>query len=278
MLPVPMPSVQSVLDPRWCSAQATWRERRRFQETAHTLIRLPESGVDPWDCLLTEETWRRLAPPGEQEETVLTALSQTTGIYFFPSREWVGTFCRFVQLLRVRRVLEAGAGRGYLAAVLAPWLSRQGIDFQAIDCAQGEFESGLPRHPVVVTGDAFAEVEAFRPDLVLSAWPPPGQSIAPFCHCASVRYVVFIGEAGGGCTGDPADWHRFRHRSLPFLSRFGVGRSGRQRQDVTVFFGAASQNFWKIAEIRDRRAKRQSVSRLSDLHDKMPQTIMASER
>jgi hypothetical protein len=78
---------------------------------------------------------------------------------------------------------------------------------------------------------------------VLYAWPPPGQSVHPLCCCPSVRYVLVLGEAGGGCTGDPGDWQRLPYRSLRSLSRYGLGRSGRQRQAASLFFGACRPKF-----------------------------------
>jgi hypothetical protein len=231
------------LDPACCDIQATARQRQRFQEAARALIQIPASDADPVGHLLTEAHWRQLIPANDQEEIVLAALSQATGVYFFPSREWVLTFCRFIQLLGIRRVLEAGAGRGYLAAALAPLLARLGVDFKAVDNGQGEFESGLCRHPVVENLNALSAVQGFRPDLIFYAWPPPGQSIGPLCRSLSVRYVLLIGEPNGGCTGNPADWQSFYCRSMDFLVHYGLGRSGRRRQAATLFLGAASPHF-----------------------------------
>jgi hypothetical protein len=231
------------LEPQWCDAQATWRQRRQFRDAARALIRIPDSGADPVGHLFTEAYWREAVPPNDREVMVLTALSQATGVYFFPTREWVTAFCRFSRLVRIRRVLEAGAGRGYLAAALAPLLPRQGTAFRAVDNAQGEFESGLPRHPVVEQTDALTAVQDFSPELIVYAWPPPGQSIGPLCRSAGVRYVLVLGEPHGGCTGDPADWERFTYRTAGLLSRRGLGRSGRQQQAATVFFGSAHPHF-----------------------------------
>lgn len=168
------------------------------------------------------------------------ALSQATGVYFFPSREWVSIWLRWLQKLQIRRVLEAGAGRGYLAAALQPLLTAAGIAFKAIDRREGEFVHHLPPHPIVQQGDVFSEVWRFRPQVVLYAWPPPGQSLAAICRCPFVRYLVVVGEKGGGCTGAASDWQQLRHRHSPLLSRYGVGRTGRDRQTVTIFYGAES--------------------------------------
>jgi hypothetical protein len=233
--------IDLTLDPQWCSGQATWRQRRRFQDAAHRVVHLPHD--DRMDYVWSEADWNRLVPADDKEEAVLAALSQATGVYFFPSREWLEVFGRFIHLLGLRRVLEAGAGRGYLAAALAPLLARQGIAFMAVDNAQGEFETGLPRHPVVESADALQAVHLFSPDLIVYAWPPPGQSLGPLCRSPGVRYVLVLGEPGGGCTGDPTDWQRFRYHQVRTLSRYGLGRSGRRRQAATLFFGAASPHF-----------------------------------
>jgi hypothetical protein len=234
-------SADLTLDPAWCSGRATWRQRRRFQEAAQRVVYLP--GDDRPDHVWRQADWDRLVPPNAHEEAVLAALSQATGVYFFPSREWLRAFGRFINLLSIRRVLEAGAGRGYLAAALAPLLAGQNVAFQAVDNAQGEFETGLPRHPVVASADALEAVHRFGPDLIVYAWPPPGQSIGPLCRSPGVRFVLVVGETGGGCTGDPADWQRFRHHQVQVLSRYGLGRSGRRRQAATLFFGAANPRF-----------------------------------
>ena len=233
------------LEPQWCDYQATWRQRRQFQDAARALIRIPDAGADPVGHLFTEAYWREVVPPNDREVVVLTALSQATGVYFFPTREWVTAFCRFIRLLRIRRVLEAGAGRGYLAAALAPLLPRQGTAFRAVDNAQGEFESGLPRHPLVEQTDALTAVQDFSPELIVYAWPPPGQSIGPLCRSAGVRYVLVLGEPHGGCTGDPADWQRFTYRAAGLLARRVWAAPGASSRRQPSFSGRRTRIFGK---------------------------------
>jgi hypothetical protein len=165
------------------------------------------------------------------------ALSQATGVYFFPSREWVTRLLRYLKLLRVTRLLEAGAGRGYLTGALAPLTQGAGLDFKAIDRGQGEFVTELPVHPGVEKGDLFSAIYDFQPDAVLYAWPPPGQSLAAVCRAPSVHYLIVVGEAEGGATGAPEDWQTLPHRLSPALSRYGRGRSGPLRHAVTIFRG-----------------------------------------
>ena len=111
----------------------SFKEQRRFQEFARDLVRLPAPGEALLAHLLPEARWRELYTQAPDLEAWLMALSQATGVYFFPSREWVPVFVRYLRLLRVRRLLEAGAGRGYLTAALAPLAQAAGLTFKAID-------------------------------------------------------------------------------------------------------------------------------------------------
>jgi len=215
----------------------SFREQQAFQRFARDLVRLPVPGEGPLDYLLPEARWRELIAQVTDEAAWLMALSRATGVYFFPSREWVMTLMRYLKLLRVTRLLEAGAGRGYLTAALAPLCRAADITFRAVDKGEGEFVSGLPVYAGVEAGDAFAAVQEFRPEVVLYAWPPPGQSVAAICQTPFLHYLILIGEAEGGTTGDKQDWQTLPQKWSPILSRYGRGRTGSRRHRVTVFYG-----------------------------------------
>lgn len=219
----------------------SFREQQAFERFARDLVRLPLPGEAPLDYLLPEARWRELAALVPDEAAWLMALSQATGVYFFPSREWVLTFGRYLKLLGVTRLLEAGAGRGYLTAALAPLCASAGIAFRAVDKGDGEFVSGLPVYSKVEAGDAHTLVQEFRPEVVVYAWPPPGQSIAGICQLPFLHYLILIGETEGGVTGALDDWQTLEHRWSPILSRYGRGRTGRQRHAVTVFYGGGQK-------------------------------------
>jgi hypothetical protein len=212
------------------------RQQRRFEAWAHTLIRLPQPGDGPLDHLLPEIEWHRLLKQTPDPEGWLAALSQATGVYFFPSREWPGRLVRWLRLARVRRVLEAGAGRGYLTAALAPLTLAAGLTFKSVDQGEGEFASQLPVHPSVALGDVFQEVDRFRPEALLYAWPPPEKSLAPLFTCATLRHLIVAGEPGGGVTGAREDWQTLAYKKSPILSRFSRGRTGQTRHQVTIFW------------------------------------------
>ncbi len=215
----------------------SFREYQAFQQFARELVRLPAPGEGPLDYLLPEARWRELTARVPDEAAWLMALSRATGVYFFPSREWVTALMRYLHLLRVSRLLEAGAGRGYLTAALAPLCAGMGMTFRALDKGEGEFVSGLPVYPGVGAGDARAAVREFKPQVVLYAWPPPGQSVAAICQTPFLHYLILVGEAGGGATGAREDWETLPHKWSPALSRYGRGRTGARRHRVTIFYG-----------------------------------------
>jgi hypothetical protein len=214
-----------------------FQEQRRFQEFARTLIRLPRPSEGPLDYLLPEVKWQEICRRLEDPESWFIGLSQATGVYFFPTREWVSRLVRYLQRLRIERLLEAGAGRGYLSAALAPLAAAAGLEFMAIDRGDGEFRAGLQVSPLVQPGDVFQVIPEFAPQVVVYAWPPPGQSIAPLLEAPSLRYLLLIGEEKGGAAGAREDWERLPHKISSFLSRFARGRTGPEKHRVTVFYG-----------------------------------------
>lgn len=217
-----------------------FQEQRRFQEFARALIRLPRPGEGPLDYLLPEARWQEICSRIEDRESWFMGLSQATGVYCFPSREWAPRLVRYLHRLGVARLLEAGAGRGYLSAGLASAAAAAGLEFLAIDRGDGEFRSGLPVSPLVQPGDIFEFIREFQPQAVVYAWPPPGQSIAPLWEAPSLRYLVLIGEEQGGAAGAREDWERLPHKISPFLTRFSRGRTGPERHRVTIFFGGGA--------------------------------------
>ncbi len=187
----------------------SFREHRAFERLARDLVRLPGPGEDPLAYLLSEARWRELTSQVPDEAAWLMALSRATGVYFFPSREWVQTLMRYLKLLGVTRLLEAGAGRGYLTAALMPLCAAAGIRFRAVDSGDGEFVSGLPVFSGVERASALTAARELRPQVIVYAWPPPGQSVSPLCQMDFLHYLILIGEAGGGATGAREDWGAF---------------------------------------------------------------------
>jgi hypothetical protein len=218
-------------------ASQSFASRRRFENAARQWINLPRAGEGPLDYLVPEAIWQEILHRVGDPQGWLMSLSAATGVYFFPSREWPPRLLNYLRRLRVRRLLEAGAGRGYLTAALAPLAQEAGLAFKAIDKGEGEFQSSLPTCQQVDPGDVFVVTPDFQPDAVLYAWPPPGQSLAPLFRWDFVRCLIVIGERGGGATGDPRDWSALSWKESPALSRFSRGRTGPGQHQVTIFWG-----------------------------------------
>ena len=213
-----------------------FQEQRRFQEFARGLIRLPEPGEEVGDYLLPETQWQEFCSRIEDLESWFMGLSQATGVYFFPSREWVPRLVRYLESLGVARLLEAGAGRGYLTAALGPLAEAVGMEFLALDREDGEFAAGLPVSPLVQPGDVFTAIREFQPQALVYAWPPPGQSLAPLFEVPSLHYLLLIGEEEGGAAGAREDWERLPYKNSPFLRHFSRGRTGPKKHRVTIFY------------------------------------------
>lgn len=127
-------------------------------------------------------------------------------------------------------LVEVGAGTGYWAAQLAA----MGVDIIASDIGgqqrQDYFAHDATFHPVVQADAAeFAACHAHR--TLLLVWPPYATSMGADAveayWLAGGRRVLFVGEYGGGCTGDDRmhallgdEWaERMGHTSARFRHR-----------------------------------------------------------
>ncbi len=221
----------------------SFQVQRRFRRWARARLSLSPNPRGDHRQLLPERWWQALLAAVPDQEEALIALSAATGLYFFPAREWPPRLLRLLRKLGIRRLLEAGAGRGYLTQALAPLCTAAGLEFRAVDRGDGEFASHLPRFPGVETTDAFLAARQWRPQAIVYAWPPPGQSLAPFFAVSEVRFIIVAGEAGGGVTGARGDWQALPHRSPPLLNTCCRGRTGQARHQVTIFWrGSPSAN------------------------------------
>ena len=72
-----------------------FREHQRFLEQARSLVRLPEAGAGPLDYLLPEARWQGLLRRSSDQAGWLMALSQATGVYFFPPGNGHPASCGF---------------------------------------------------------------------------------------------------------------------------------------------------------------------------------------
>ena len=134
----------------------SFREQSNFEHFARVLVRLPDPGEDPMAYLLPKARWRELTQRVPDEAAWLMALSQATGVYFFPSREWVRTLMLYLGPTRGDPA-SGGRGRpGLSHCGPGPQLRRWGHGFPAVDTGDGEFVSGLPVYAGVERADALS--------------------------------------------------------------------------------------------------------------------------
>lgn len=116
--------------------------------------------------------------------------------WFIPTLETVTVLA---QLLKGKRVIEPGAGTGYLAA----HLRHLGVtDYNAVDSQESHFEPGIVTYGIVVD-DAVNHINGSY-DAVVLTWPsyntPFGANVVRRMVPGQVLY--YQGESEGGCTGD----------------------------------------------------------------------------
>jgi hypothetical protein len=191
----------------------------------------------------------------------------TGPLYLLPTREFVRALAEACRKLG-RRVLEVGAGDGFLARALttaAPDLEVRATDSggwskssaRMTPAEQRQWRrvplAGIPLGQNVERLDALDAVRRYRPDVVVCSWLPPGpllsQVIRSPCRC-----VIDIG-AGRGVTAQGAwDW-RFAHDFLEPLEQLARCRLDERpaktlHSRVTLYFGRLHPEF---GEERPRR-------------------------
>ena len=130
-------------------------------------------------------------------------------------------------------IVEAGAGSGYWAALLAA----RGVDVVAYDAvvpgtAPSEFGHWLMWHPVRAGGPE--RLAGHDDRALLLCWPPYDD---PFAHDCLRAYtgttVAYIGEPAGGCTGDDA-FHELLERDFTVVETVTIPTWPRMYDRLTV--------------------------------------------
>lgn len=178
-------------------------------------------------------------------------------LYFLPTRPFVSALARELRMLGVKRVLEVGAGDGFLSRCLrlaAPDLHVIATDSGAWQRPEGRMSAaerrefsgrdvpGLVLGPDVERVAALPAIEKHSPDLVLAAWLPPGPLLDRLIR-APVAYVLELG-APAGVTPSAWSWrfaHEFLEGPLEALARCRLDARPHKHlhSRATLYFGAA---------------------------------------
>lgn len=112
------------------------------------------------------------------------------------SIEWMA------ERLRGHRVLEVGAGNGYLAMRLR----QAGVQMDATDMSRLEdnlYALGNSYHTDVEIMEAGRAIEFFEPSALIWSWPVPETASGRALQSFHGRLFIYIGEQHSGCTGGP---------------------------------------------------------------------------
>lgn len=175
-------------------------------------------------------------------------------LYLLPTREFVRALARRIRATGARRVLEVGAGDGFLSRRLRKALD--GVELISSDSGAwidprarmnrrerrelaARSVPGVRPGPEVLRLDALTAVRRVRPDLVLACWLPPGDLLERLIR-APVRHVLEIG-AKDGVTPGAWNW-RWAHEfceELELRARCRLDeRPGRALHSrVTLYYG-----------------------------------------
>lgn len=141
-------------------------------------------------------------------------------IYFLPTREWISALSRLIDRLGVRRVLEVGAGDGFLSACLArrrpdlsvhaqdngAWISprarmskRDVREFRAVEIA------GLNLGAAVERVSWQTALARHKPELAIVSWAPPGKLVEQLIR-SRVDHVLDVSVDGDVCGNGARTW------------------------------------------------------------------------
>ena len=141
-------------------------------------------------------------------------------LYLLPTREWVTALAQFVDGLGAKKVLEVGAGDGFLSTVLQrrrpellvratddfSWTTAAGRMSAADRREFGETQfSGIRPLPIVEKRAAVRTIEEWRPDLVIVSWAPPGTLVERAIR-APTRFVLDLSVDGDVCGNGEKTW------------------------------------------------------------------------
>lgn len=215
--------------------------------------------------VLWDETGARRLPRERDLATALAAcdardawwtceMSISGPVYLLPTREWTRALAALLRRLDARSVLEVAAGDGFLARCLreaAPDLRvvatddgsweapRARMSVSERRALRGRRVPGLKLGADVRRADALRAARRMRPDVVIVAWPPPGDLVDALI-ASPAKHVVEIGTDGDHCGGTRSwRWNKeFLEGAVArrALCRLDGGPSGERHSRVTLYY------------------------------------------
>lgn len=179
-------------------------------------------------------------------------------VYLLPTKPWITQLCKWLDSVGARTVLEVAAGDGFLSRCIRD--ARPGLTVMATDdgswskpAARMSAEdkerytsvpfAGIRMDQEVQRLTATAAIKRFKPDVVLVAWPPPGNLVERIITAPS-RLVLDISVEGDVC-GDVQRTWRFNKEFMEgplqdkALCRLDSRPTKERATRVTLYYGAA---------------------------------------
>jgi hypothetical protein len=183
-------------------------------------------------------------------------------LYLLPTREWLTALARFIASTGAKKVLEIGAGDGFLSTVLQRRC--KGLPVRATDdfswtkvanrmsaADRREFGAtpfrGIQPLPIVERRAAVATIDAWRPDLVIVSWAPPGTLVERAIRAPS-RLVLDLSVDGDVCGNGEKTW-RFEKEFLDgpleerALCRLDEDPHAARATRATLYYGRRHEHF-----------------------------------
>lgn len=209
----------------WRLIEDTFNERYHRLPSAAIVKRLIERD----DCDVGEDDWlmKRMAATDTRHEYVKHS-------YPILTNELLVGLVKLIRYLRLEdNTIELAGGKGWLSH----WLIKYGIDVLAcIDDKSWKGRGNGPYLDLVTKGNAVEEM-VDGPCLYILSWPPYDDPLAYniWNNMKKGQYLLYIGEAGGGCTADSkfeeaigedllTDWDTCKDRDIkpPMISFDGI--------------------------------------------------------
>jgi hypothetical protein len=171
-------------------------------------------------------------------------------VYLLPTTEWIAALRDTLASLKAKRVVEIGAGDGFLARSLGGVIATDSGAWRSASARMNARDhramkdvplAGIRGHDVVKMS-ATAAVNKLRPDVVLVSWAPPGLMVERAIR-GPCRYVLDIGVDGDVCGNGMKTW-RFHKDFLdgPVETR-ALCRLGAGATRVTAYYGKRHRDF-----------------------------------
>lgn len=191
-------------------------------------------------------------------------MNTTSPLYLLPTKEWILFLSKFLCRLKVKNIIEIGAGDGFLSECLTKKLPHTQIiaidnnswekpearmNAEDLCLYKGLAIAGLKPGNLVKKMNIQAAIKKYSPDIVLVSWPPPGLMVEKAIR-SDVDYVLEISVDGNYCGNGPYT-RRFTNEILDgplenhALCRLDNNPEKKRHTRVILYYGKKHPDFYE---------------------------------